>query len=123
MTLGAAGQDSGRAGVLLEAATHKEVMDGDLRAAVSLYEKAVAQAGDNRLVAAKALLGIGRCHENLGDRAEARKAYQRVVREFAGQKAEAAQAQRRLKALPGGAGPERKGRRSKLERKAPASGR
>jgi tetratricopeptide (TPR) repeat protein len=107
MTPRAAGPSPGRAEVLLEAATHKEILDGDLKAAVSLYERVVAQAGDNHLVAAKALVGIGRCHEHLGDRAGARKAYERVVREFASQKAEAAEARRRLKALGGSAGAKR----------------
>jgi Tol biopolymer transport system component len=49
-------------------------------------------------VAARALLHLGECHEKLGS-AEARRAYERLVREFADQTEEAARARARLAAL------------------------
>ena len=53
-------------------------------------------------MAAKALVRMGHCYEKLGD-AESRKAYERVVREFADQKETVAAARTRLAALGGGA--------------------
>jgi Tol biopolymer transport system component len=92
-----------RAEVALQAALKKEAVDGDLKGAIELYQK-IAQ-GTNRAVAAKALLRMGQCHEKLGN-AEARTAYQRVVRDYADQAEIVAQARVRLAALggPGGAG-------------------
>jgi Tol biopolymer transport system component len=91
---------------LLQKAIQKETVDGDLKGAIELYQK-LAQS-TNRAVAAKALLRMGQCHEKLGDAeaGEARKAYQRVVRDFADQAEIVAQARVRLAALggPGGAG-------------------
>ncbi len=86
--------------VQLKAATQKEFIDGDLKGAIGMYEKIVADAGGNRAVAAKALLAMGQCYEKLGD-AEARKAYDRLVREYADQGDAAAQARVRLAALSG----------------------
>jgi len=91
----AAGQRADPAEVLLKTAMHKELVDGDLKAAIAQYQKALARAGTNRAVAAKALLGMGQCHEKLGE-AEARKAYERLVREYADQVEAVAQARTRL---------------------------
>ncbi|MCX6538803.1 MAG: tetratricopeptide repeat protein [Acidobacteria bacterium] len=92
------------AGVQLEAAIKKEVVDGDLKTAIELYRK-LAQATD-RPVAAKALLRMGQCYEKLGDTdtREARKAYEQIVREFGDQAAVAAEARTKLAALAGGGG-------------------
>jgi len=92
-----------RAEVALQAALKKEAVDGDLKGAIELYKKVAAST--NRAAAAKALLRMGHCHEKLGN-AEARTAYQRVVREFADQAEIVAQARVRLAALggPGAAG-------------------
>jgi len=73
-------------------------VDGDLKAAIALYEQAVAAAGSNRLVAARALVQMGQCYEKLGS-AEAQKAYQRVVRDFADQAEPLELARTRLAAL------------------------
>src|SRR6266542_1588548 len=94
----AAAQKGDRADLHLQAAINKEVVEGDLKGAIEQYRK-VAQ-GSNRTVAAKALVRMGQCYEKLGD-AEARKAYERVVRDFADQKDMAAQAQIRLVSLRG----------------------
>jgi len=82
--------------VALQAAFKAETVDGDLKGAIALYRKLAA--GGNRAVAAKALVRMGQCYEKLGD-AEARAAYDRVVREFADQKEPVAAAQARLAAL------------------------
>jgi len=91
-----AAQKGNRAELQLEAAVNKEVVAGDLQGAIELYRKA-AQSSD-RAVAAQALVRMGQCYERLGD-AEARKAYERVVREFGDQKDLAATARTRLAAL------------------------
>lgn len=93
----AAPQRNGQADILFERAVQKETAEGDLKAALELYRQAVAKAGANRSVAAKALIRIGQCHEKLGE-ADARKAYERVVREFGDQK-EATTARARLAVL------------------------
>jgi Tol biopolymer transport system component len=80
-------------------------VDGDLKGAIEQYRKIAAQPGAGRATVATALLRMGQCHEKLGN-AEARTAYQRVVRDFADQAEIVAQARVRLAALggPGGAG-------------------
>ncbi len=69
----------------LKAAIDREVVDGDLKGAIALYEKTVAQAGADRATAAKALLRMAACHEKLGS-GDSQKIYQRVAREYAYQK-------------------------------------
>jgi len=91
----AAAPDSKKAQVLLQAATAKETVQGDLKAAIELYRQAVREAGANRAVAAKALVRMGQCYEKLGD-AESRKAFERVVREFADQKEAVEEARKHL---------------------------
>jgi len=93
------------AGVLLQSGLYKEEVNGDLEAAIKVYERVLKDFPKDRLVAAKAQLHIGLCYEKLGT-AEARKAYESVVRDFADQSEIVAQAQVRLAALggPGAAG-------------------
>lgn len=96
-----------QADVTLQKAILKETVEGDLKGAIELYNKALGQAGKDRATAAQALLRMGECHEKLGN-AEARKAYERLVKEFGDQK-EASQARARLAALspaPGAGGVE-----------------
>ena len=71
---------------------------GRLRDAIGLYERAIAAAGANRSLAARALLRLGAAYELMG-RSEARSAYDRLVREFADQPEPAAEARTRLLAL------------------------
>ncbi|MEK7403768.1 MAG: hypothetical protein AAB225_01545 [Acidobacteriota bacterium] len=82
MPLGAAQRDT-RAEAQLQAAINKETVEGDLKAAIELYRKLAQSA--NRAAAAKALARMGQCFEKLGD-AEARKAYERAIRDFGDQK-------------------------------------
>ena len=69
---------------LLQAATKKELVDGDLAGAIEGYKKAFAAAKDDRAVAAQALLKLGQCYRKQGD-AEARVAFERLLREYADQ--------------------------------------
>lgn len=87
--------------VQLKAAMHKEQVEGDLKGAIEAYRKIAAQAGQNREIAARALFQVGQCQEKLGQ-IEARKSYERVVKEFGGQEI-AAQARARLVAMGAGA--------------------
>jgi Tol biopolymer transport system component len=84
----------------LQAAITKETVEGDLKGAIELYQK--LPDGSDHAVAAKALVRMGHCYEKLGS-AEAKKAYERVVREFSDQKEMVDSAQARLAALAGGA--------------------
>src|SRR5262249_43426652 len=83
------------------AAMDKEIVDGDLKAAIEQYRKLIAGSGASRELVSKALVRLGVCYERQGS-AEARKAYERVVREFADQTDAAREARTRLSA--GGAG-------------------
>jgi Tol biopolymer transport system component len=93
---GAWAQNPDRNEVALHAAMKKETVDGDLKGAIEAYKK-LAQSRDHA-IAAKALVRMGECYERLGD-AEARKAYERVVRDFGDQKDLAETARTRLSAL------------------------
>jgi Tol biopolymer transport system component len=97
-----AAQKSDSAEVQLKAAITKEVVDGDLKAAIEMYR--TLSQGANRAVAAKALMRMGQCYERLGD-TESRKAYESVVRDFADQKEAAAEARARLASLGGSPAP------------------
>jgi Tol biopolymer transport system component len=88
-----------RAEVALQAAIKTETIDGDLKKAIDMY-RALAARKDQPAVAAQALLRMGQCHEKLGD-AEARKAYEQLLRDFAEQKEAAGQARIRLARLSG----------------------
>jgi Tol biopolymer transport system component len=90
-------QTTAEAEKALESARHKEVIDGDLKAAIEQYKKVIAQRGVSREIVAKALVRLGLCYEKQGS-AEARKTYERVTREFADQPEAAQQARARLAA-------------------------
>ena len=85
-------------GVLLRAAIEKEDVAGDLEGAMALYRQIITEHGEDRPVAARALLRLGGCHEKLGQ-GEARKAYERLVTEYSDQAQEVAQARDRLAAI------------------------
>jgi hypothetical protein len=88
---------------LLGAALHQEEVEGNLERAIATYKKVLAEAGGNRALAARALVQIGQCYEKLGS-AEARKAYERVLREYADQPESSKVARERLSALTAGGG-------------------
>ena len=100
----AAGQKNDQAELALKAAIKTETVDGNLKGAIEQYKKIAAQPGAGRATVATALLRMGQCHEKLGN-AEARTAYERLVRDYADQAEIVAQARVRLAALAGpGAG-------------------
>ena len=86
------------AAVMLEAAVQAQLVDGDLGRAIKLYQKIVANFGDERPVAAKALLDLGQCYEQLGD-PKARATYERLLREYGDRTREASAARTRLAGL------------------------
>lgn len=86
----------GPAGVRLQAGIEKEDVDGDLPAAIVIYEKIAADSSAPRDVRAKALLRLAGCDEKLGK--QAKQVYEQIVRDFADQPA-AAQARRQLALL------------------------
>src|SRR5262249_42255553 len=75
MIVGQNGQD------LYKQALVKERGIGNLEEAIKLYERAAKAAGNDRELAAKALIAAARCHELLGD-ANALALYDRVIREY-----------------------------------------
>lgn len=84
-----------QAEMLLQEAKHRALVDGDLERAIELCKKIVTEYNGNRALVAKALVQMGGCYEKLG-RAEAQKAYQRVIQEFAEQQRQVAIAKERL---------------------------
>src|SRR5258707_396048 len=79
---------------MLGSALHQEEVQGDLKGAIAAYQKVVATPGVSRKTAAEALVRMGQCYEKLGD-SESRKAYERVLREYADQKEAAGVARER----------------------------
>jgi len=94
----AAAQERTDPGVMLQAALHQELVDGDLERAIDLYQDILARHADDRAVAARALAYLGRSYQKLGnDRAS--EAYERVVREYSDQPGPLALARGGLQAL------------------------
>src|SRR5712692_3164203 len=91
-------QSSDQAEIALEAAQHRQLVDGDLEAAIQLYKNILTTYGSNRPIAAKALLRMGECYEKLGQ-TEAKNAYERVLRDYSDQAEMVAKARARLAAL------------------------
>jgi Tol biopolymer transport system component len=83
-------------GVRLEAGIAKEEADGDLKAAMTVYQQIASDSAAPRAVRAKALLRLARCDEKLGQ--QARQLYEQIVRDYADQPV-AVQARNRLVAL------------------------
>lgn len=91
-------QQDRSAETILGSALHQEEVEGNLEAAIQTYKKLLADYPGNRPLAAKALLQMGQCYEKLGN-LEARKAYARLVRDYADQADQAKLARDRLAAL------------------------
>jgi Tol biopolymer transport system component len=79
-----------------------EEVKGELEKAIEVYKNVISGYAPEKQLVAKSLLHLGKCYEKLG-KSEARKAYERVVREFADQAEVAAEAQARLSVLARGA--------------------
>ncbi len=83
---------------LFQQALVKERADGDLQAAIELYQRIVREHSGDRVLAAKALVQLGRAYEVLGNK-EAQQAYERVLRDYTDQHEQVALARNRLAAL------------------------
>ncbi len=83
---------------LFQRALVKERAEGKLEEAVQLYQRVIREFGSDRALAAKAWLQTGRCYEKLG-RPEARKVYERVLRDYRDQADVVKQARRALRGL------------------------
>src|SRR5262245_26214424 len=83
---------------LFQQALSKERAEGKLQEAIALYLRVVDVASADHALAAKALLQLGRCYEQLGN-TEARSAYERLIARYPDQIDLVAQAKARLTAL------------------------
>lgn len=94
-SLTAAGQ-SQTAETMLEGARRLEVVDGDLKGAITQYQAVVDRfSRTDRSAAARALLLMADAYQRMGD-AEAQRVYERLLRDFGDQKEAAAVARARL---------------------------
>lgn len=87
-----------KASELYQEGLMKETAEGDLQAAIEIYQKIVTEHADTAGVAARAQLHIGICYEKLG-REQAREAYQKVIDSFPAETDVVQQARERLQAL------------------------
>jgi tetratricopeptide (TPR) repeat protein len=94
-------RDDRQAEAALQTAINKEWVEGNLQAAIEQYKKVVERFSNSRATAAKALAQMGQAYEKLGN-TEARKTYERLLRDYADQTQVAADARRRLAALSEG---------------------
>lgn len=100
LVAGPAAQRGADAEVLLQAASHADLVEGDVDKAIRLYRDVIARYPGERTIAVKALLKLGACHEKLGQ-AQARAAYERIVRDYADQADAVRIARARLNEMPG----------------------
>lgn len=102
VVLGSAGPPSAQArdaaSLALESAIHRQLVEGNLKLAITRYEAILAQYGTHRHVAAQALWRLARCQDQLG-LPEARTSYERLLREHADNPPLVKAAQQRLTAL------------------------
>jgi len=75
------------ASVLLQEGLYAEEIEGDLDAAIKIYEKIIAQAEQTQQTAALAMYRIGICHLKKGDKTQAANQFQQFIEKFPGQKA------------------------------------
>ena len=104
VSLQAASQHIDPAEIQLQAAINQATVDGDLKGAIMAFQKIVNTGGVSRSLVAKALLHLGRCHEKLGT-AEARKSYERVLKDFGDQPDAVREARKRLSLLTASGSP------------------
>ena len=88
---------------LFQKALVKERAVGDVEEALRLYQRIVKEFGGNHALAAKAQLRMGLLYDRLGRKADAQRAYQAVVNQYADQTNEARQARAELASLLEGA--------------------
>ncbi len=74
-------QNANTASAMLEAAIQKQLVTGDLAGAITQYEAILSRFGDQRRVASQALLRLAQTQEQLGRLDDARRTYERLVRD------------------------------------------
>ena len=84
-----------RVEVALRAAMELETVKGDLKGAITAYQKIVDGYPESRAIRAQALVRMAECYLKLGD-AQATEVYERVVREFPDQSEAVAAARAKL---------------------------
>ncbi len=70
---------------LFQKALQKERAEGNLEAAIALYERIVAEHASDRALVAKALVQMGQDYERLGRAEEAQRVFATVANEYADQ--------------------------------------
>jgi len=83
---------------LFQKALLMERTEGNLPEAIKLYQRIVDKYAGDRKLAAQALMQMAQCYEKLGQ-AEARKTYERLVRDYADQTEQVEMARAKLAAL------------------------
>src|SRR5437660_2368936 len=81
---------------LFQKALVKERAVGDVEEALRLYQRIVKEFSGNHALAAKAELRMGLLYDRLGRKADAQRAYQAVVNQYADQTNEARQARAKI---------------------------
>jgi Tol biopolymer transport system component len=84
LTLTVSAQVKDRPEVLLQAAIKQQLVEGDLPGAIEQFKKLAQNSSPE--VAAQALVHLAECYDKLGQQADARTSYERVVREHPTQK-------------------------------------
>jgi len=82
----------------LRAAIEQQTVKGDLKGAIAAYQKIVDSPAQTRAARAEALVRMGACYQMLGD-AQAKEAFERVIRDFADQPPLVARARTALRDL------------------------
>ena len=81
---------------LLEKGIYAEESIGDLEEAIRIYSSIVEQARSDRACTGQALLRLGKCHRKKGNKAEAARAFQMLIKEYSDQAKLVAEARRLL---------------------------
>ena len=90
-----AAQGSDPAKVMFEAAKKKELVDGNLNAAIQQYKSIVSKFAKDRAVVADSLIRMAECYQKLGDK-ESRRIYEQILKDYTDQKEAVTVARARL---------------------------
>ena len=102
ITFAVGGRQAASPEALLGQAQHQQDVEGNLNAAIATYKQVISHPRASRALVARALLLMGACYEQLGN-ADARRTYERVVKEFSDLGDMASAAKARLADLNAGA--------------------
>ena len=96
MLVGSPAARAESASELLEKGIYTEQTVGDLDAAMKIYKKIIADEKENRPFAARAQLRLGECQLKKGDKAEATKTFEDLLKRFPDQKETVAKARKHV---------------------------